>query len=155
MLSRQPEQIRTQQNGKKRLTLSRDLRRAFQPLSGDLRKTATVQFNCGIKTAHGFRAQPAFQSLQRSPGLRMPLRQIHAIDQQGLIRRKYLPVITQQFQSLPRNLRIGGVDVDEINLLPGQSRVGQTVFEAADLQAFESVSRTQGRLTVAPVEKLR
>ena len=154
MLRRQSRQIGAEYQSAQFLPASfRSHGAALQPLRGDCRKTAALQFYRSVHAAHGLNAQSALHFLQRRPCRRMTLRQILAINQQCLISRKHPTIVAQHTESMPVDLRVGGVDIDDVDLAPRQRLIRQSMLKAANRHGLQSISRTQRRPAIPSIEK--
>jgi hypothetical protein len=131
MLQRQPRQVGPQQAVDKALPRGRGAGAgaATAVFAHDGVEAQLVDLGTRIQPHHRRFVDRSGQRLQGAPGGRVALRQVQPVQQHRVVARKVRTVVDQHAQPAVADLRIGGVDVDGVDLAAGQRVVGQAMLQ--------------------------
>jgi len=115
-------------------------------------KGLPVQFRRGIHGDHVRRAHLAGQPRQCLPGGREALRQVQSVQHHGVIAGEVVAVVRQHAQTVFADLRIGGIDIDGVDLPVGQGFVGHAVVQPQGLLG-QAVAPRQPGPAVRPAQE--
>src|SRR5262249_5817305 len=135
MLGRQAQEIRAEKLLPEilpRLTsVSRSARSLCKKLRSNRCEILAVELGRGVHAPHRGLSDRARELLQRAEGARQARRQVGAIKQHRVVARKVAAIVGKHRESVLVDLGVGGIDVDEVDLMLADRFVRNSMVESA------------------------
>jgi hypothetical protein len=80
--------------------------------------------------------------------------QVEPVQEHGPVLREVPQIVLEDSQAVVRDLRVGGIEVDDVDVPRRESAVGQVVIERSHVLLRQRVAFAEHRPAVAPVEEL-
>jgi len=95
-----------------------------------LGKALSFELGRRVHADHAALIDFSLERLERTPRLRKALGHVEAVEQNGVVARKIIPVVLEYAKLVALDLGVGRVDVHDIDPAGGDRFVGEAVVEA-------------------------